>query len=98
MKKFALSLMHKAGAFDAIHSLRPNRLTVLNYHRINDYSKPDFDNFLPNVSASPDQFAMQLDYLKDRFNFISVDDLIDWLNGEINLPKNRPNDSSIFTV
>jgi peptidoglycan/xylan/chitin deacetylase (PgdA/CDA1 family) len=87
LKKFTLSFMYKAGAFDVVHSLRPHRLTVLNYHRINDVKNPNFDNFHPNVSASPVQFSRQMDYLKDRFNFITVEEIIDWLKGETVLPK-----------
>lgn len=61
-------------------------LTVLNYHRIIDPAQPGFDSFKPNVSASPEQFAGQMDYLARWFNVVSLSDLVDWLGGKKTLP------------
>lgn len=81
-----LDLMFRAGFFDMLHALRPRRLTVLNYHRVNDPEQPGFDTFKPNVSATPDGFAAQLDYLQGRFNFVSIRQIVAWLRGETVLP------------
>ena len=53
-----------------------NSLTVVNYHRIDDPTRPGFDSFKPNISATPRNFDRQLTYLKQWFNVISVDDLV----------------------
>jgi peptidoglycan/xylan/chitin deacetylase (PgdA/CDA1 family) len=81
-----LDLMYRAGFFEVLHTLRPKRLTVLNYHRVNDPDQPDFDTFKPNVSATPEGFAAQLEYIQGRFNVIGIQEIIDWLQGEEDLP------------
>jgi peptidoglycan/xylan/chitin deacetylase (PgdA/CDA1 family) len=63
-----------------------NSLTVVNYHRIDDPTRPGFDSFKPNISATPRNFDRQLTYLKKWFNVISVDNLTDWLAGGRPLP------------
>lgn len=81
-----LELLFHTGIFDALHALRPQRLTVLNYHRINDPDQDGFDTFKPNVSATPQGFAAQLDYLQQRFKIISVAEIAAWLRGSGELP------------
>jgi peptidoglycan/xylan/chitin deacetylase (PgdA/CDA1 family) len=63
-----------------------NSLTVLNYHRIGDPTQDDFDTFKPNVSARPEDFARQMEYVWRWFNVISTRDLVNWLNGGKSLP------------
>lgn len=63
-----------------------NSLTVLNYHRIDDPDRADFDTFKPNVSARPEDFARQMDYVARWFNVISTRGLVDWLDGKASLP------------
>ena len=70
-----LHLMQKAGIFDVTRKLSPHLLTVLNYHRIDDPWRGDFDTFRPNVSATPADFARQMDYLAKRYNVISGEEL-----------------------
>jgi peptidoglycan/xylan/chitin deacetylase (PgdA/CDA1 family) len=72
--------------FGPIHTLWRNRLTVLAYHRITDPHAPGFDTFKPNVSATPAEFAAQMDFVREHFNVVSSDDLIDWLDGKRSLP------------
>lgn len=87
MKNKLLKTAFKLGGFGALHRLSKERLTVLNYHRINDAAKPGFSGFAPNVSATVGLFADQLDYLLRRgFNFISQAELISWLDEEKELP------------
>lgn len=72
--------------FGPIHVLWKNRLTVLAYHRITDPYAPGFDTFKPNVSATPADFAAQMDFIREHFNVISIDDLVDWLERKRSLP------------
>jgi peptidoglycan/xylan/chitin deacetylase (PgdA/CDA1 family) len=81
-----LDLIFRAGLFDVLHTLRPKRLTVLNYHRVNILDQPGFDSFKPNISATPVGFAAQLDYLQRRFNIVSIHEIITWLREEGDLP------------
>lgn len=86
VRKKALVFAHRMGLFDISHRLTPNSLTVLNYHRIGDVSSPEFDTFKPNVSASPEQFELQMEYLKLWFNVVSIRQIVNWLDGKNSLP------------
>ncbi len=74
------------GIFSIPRQINPHLLTVLNYHRIVDSSVNDFHTFKPNVSASPETFALQMDYVKKHYNAIPVKHLAAWLRGERPLP------------
>jgi peptidoglycan/xylan/chitin deacetylase (PgdA/CDA1 family) len=66
------AMLHKIGAARALDAFwGPNRLTVLAYHRIAEVG-PDFDHYLPNVSAAPDLFARQMDWVAQRFHVIDL--------------------------
>ena len=81
-----LLLFHKLGIFDLARKINPNLLTVLNYHRINDTFREDFDTFRPNVSATPSDFAAQMDYVSRKYNVISGTDLAAFIKGRHQLP------------
>ncbi len=81
-----LSLAVKAGIFNFSRLLSPQTLTVLNYHRIDHADSPHFDLFKPNVSATPQEFACQMDYVQARYNVISCEQLDRWLQGDAVLP------------
>jgi peptidoglycan/xylan/chitin deacetylase (PgdA/CDA1 family) len=81
-----INLAIKAGIFNISRSLSPQTLTVLNYHRINNADSPDFDLFKPNVSATPEEFARQMDYVQAHYNVISCEQLACWLQGASALP------------
>ena len=85
-KKRLLSFAFQAGLMRAGRSFWANTLTVLNYHRIGDVTEKSFDTFKPNVSASPSEFTKQMDYVKRWFNAISIQDLVQWLDGGKKLP------------
>ena len=87
IKQKLLSLAFNTGIIRAGRQLWANFLTVLNYHRINDITRPDFDSFKPNVSATPSEFDRQMNYLARWFNVISVHDLAGWLEGRARLPR-----------
>jgi peptidoglycan/xylan/chitin deacetylase (PgdA/CDA1 family) len=59
---------------------------VLVYHRVADLSAPDFDTFRPTVSASPDAFATQLDFVTRYAEPVSLQDVIDAAAGRLKLP------------
>jgi peptidoglycan/xylan/chitin deacetylase (PgdA/CDA1 family) len=52
--------------------LGPDRLTVLCYHRVNDVAAPGFSYDPEPVSATPADFARQMDYVAARFNVIDL--------------------------
>lgn len=86
LKKSILWLAYNTGLFRFGRQLWSKSLTVLNYHRINDITQPDFDSFKPNVSASPTEFDRQMSYIKRWFNVIGINDLVRWLEGDQSLP------------
>jgi len=81
-----LNLLEKLGVFNVARFVSPNLLTVLNYHRVDDFARPGFDSFIPNVTATPGEFARQMDYFQNHYNVISCEHLTDWLRGEQELP------------
>jgi peptidoglycan/xylan/chitin deacetylase (PgdA/CDA1 family) len=82
----ALLLFHRLGLFDVARKLTPNLLTALNYHRIDDPFGHGFDTFRPNVSATPSDFAAQMDYVSQKYNVISGTELVAFIKGERQLP------------
>lgn len=83
-----LRLLLQLGFFDLLRGLKPNMLTVLNYHRIDDPSRTGFNTFKPNVSATPSQFAQQMNYLSQNYNVISGRQVAEWVRGDHQLPSN----------
>ncbi len=84
--KKVTSLAFETGIIRAGRQFWSKSLTVLNYHRIDDPHQKDFDSFSPNVSASPEEFNRQMDYLARWFNVVSLQDVINWLDGRQTLP------------
>jgi peptidoglycan/xylan/chitin deacetylase (PgdA/CDA1 family) len=85
-KQTVFALAHQTGLVRAGRALWAKSLTVVNYHRIDDPQRSDFDSFKPNVSATPQGFDRQLDYLAKWFNVVSLKDLVAWLDGKQTLP------------
>jgi peptidoglycan/xylan/chitin deacetylase (PgdA/CDA1 family) len=83
-----IELCYRLGLFDAVHALWPNRLTVLAYHRVIDPHTHNFDTFKPNVSATPAAFAAQLDFIRHKFNVVSINEVVAWLQDQHPLPSN----------
>lgn len=65
------------------------RLTVLAYHRIIEWQHPDFADYEPVVSATPTQFEEQMQFIKQHFNVISLQDLDNFVTKSTSLPS-RP--------
>ena len=81
-----LMLFHRLGFFDLARKLTPNLLTVLNYHRIDDPFHNGLDTFRPNISATPSDFATQMDYVSQKYNVISGTELIAFIKDGRQLP------------
>src|SRR5690349_15804132 len=86
IKRKLLNLAYETGLIRAGRGLWAKSLTVINYHRIDNPHRKDFDSFRPNVSATPDDFNRQMDYLSKWFNVISMQDVVQWLDGQKELP------------
>lgn len=86
IKHTALNFAYKTGLIRAGRGLWARSLTVVNYHRIDDPHRSDFDSFQPNVSATPEDFDRQLAYLARWFHVISLRELVEWLDGRKELP------------
>jgi peptidoglycan/xylan/chitin deacetylase (PgdA/CDA1 family) len=85
---YPLILLHKLGIFDAARISMPNVLTVLNYHRIDNPHRTGFNTFRPNVSATPEMFARQMDYLVQKYRVISGSELVAFIKHKSKLPPN----------
>lgn len=83
---YPLIFLNRMGLFNIIRKSTPNVLTVLNYHRIDDPNRAGFDTFRPNVSATPEMFAIQMDYLARYYNVISGTELINYIKHGKKLP------------
>jgi peptidoglycan/xylan/chitin deacetylase (PgdA/CDA1 family) len=81
-----LKSLLKVGVFGLMMRRNKSALTILNYHRIDDVSRPGFDTFAPNVTASPAEFARQMDHIQRHYHVISCEYLSAWLRGERELP------------
>ncbi len=80
-------VMHKTGGWRLLDLFwGPQRLTVLGYHRICDPASPGFSGLESNVSATPAMFARQMDYVKRRFNVISLEALRAYVADGVALP------------
>jgi peptidoglycan/xylan/chitin deacetylase (PgdA/CDA1 family) len=86
LKRRILNLAYETGLVRAGRGLWSRSLTVVNYHRIDDPYRNHFDSFKPNVSATPQDFDRQLDYLAKWFNTVSLKDIVEWLDGHKELP------------
>jgi peptidoglycan/xylan/chitin deacetylase (PgdA/CDA1 family) len=85
----AFMLAHRMHVFHFLARRLPPHLTVLVYHRIDDITRPGFHGDPDLVSATPETFARQLDYLVARYTPIDERMLITWLDGMAELP-DRP--------
>ena len=65
---------HRGGLFPAAGALfGGRRLTVLAYHRVAEHDDPGFDTYCRNVSATPEEFAGQMDYAAEHFHPVSLE-------------------------
>lgn len=83
-----IHLFFKLGQFSFYRAWGRPWLTILTYHRITDPHAPGFDTFIPNVSATPQGFAAQMDFIQQHFRVVSVGEVLAWLRGGQLLPLN----------
>jgi len=88
IKNLASRLVYNDSVIRLGRRMFAKSLTVINYHRIGDPARPGLDSFRPNISAHPELFRQQLEYLRRWYNVIEAQDLIKWLNHEKPLPPN----------
>ncbi|MFC4172163.1 polysaccharide deacetylase family protein [Microvirga sp. GCM10011540] len=69
-----------AGAGRLIRLLSTNWLTVICYHRVLAPGDLLFQGYKPTISATRDNFAQQMDFLRMHYNPISLRDLVAWLD------------------
>jgi peptidoglycan/xylan/chitin deacetylase (PgdA/CDA1 family) len=81
-----MNALVRSGTPGSIPYLFRNTLTVLNYHRIDDPFREGFDTLRVNVSATPSDFAKQMDYVRRHYNVITCEHLARCLRGEAKLP------------
>ena len=86
LKKRLLAFAYNSGLIKIGHGLWTNTITVLNYHRIDDPDREGFDTFRPNISARPKDFDSQMAYMARWFNIVSLNDMVNWLDGRRTLP------------
>jgi peptidoglycan/xylan/chitin deacetylase (PgdA/CDA1 family) len=86
LKHRVLNFAFNTGLIRAGRGLWARSLTVVNYHRIDDPHRQGFDSFKPNVSATPQDFERQMDYLAQWFQVVSLQDVVRWLDGRGDLP------------
>lgn len=86
MMNAVLNLPAQFSMYNPFRLVNPGMLTVLNYHRIENPHAPGFHTLKINVSATPDEFALQMDYLREYYHVIGCDTLVSFLRGEANLP------------
>lgn len=74
----------------SINATLNRSLTILAYHRIYDMGDEASFPFDPElISATPEQFKTQIEYVKRYFNVVSFKDVINHIDGKKILPK-RP--------
>jgi peptidoglycan/xylan/chitin deacetylase (PgdA/CDA1 family) len=87
IKRKLINLVYETGLIRIGRGRWAKSLTVINYHRIDDPQRKDFDSFKPNVSATPQDFNRQMDYLSKWFNVVSMREIVQWLDGQQELPR-----------
>ncbi|MCC7119443.1 MAG: polysaccharide deacetylase family protein [Anaerolineales bacterium] len=85
LTKKLINFAYQSRALRIGRSLFAKSLTVVNYHRIGD-PQAEPAAFIPNISARPKDFDLQMEYLKRWFNVITVQDVVDWLKTGRELP------------
>jgi peptidoglycan/xylan/chitin deacetylase (PgdA/CDA1 family) len=90
--RFAASMLawaYDRGVTNRIANLWRDALTVLCYHRIDTPLRCRFAGFERNISASPENFENQIDYLSKQFSPISASELNECFEHPERLPQ-RP--------
>jgi len=91
MIKQSIFRVARSGLFSTLVSLleklerRPNLLRVLTYHRVDHPdARPDLDPDL--ISATPEDFARQMEHLAERHHVVSIEQVLQAIRGGCRLP------------
>jgi peptidoglycan/xylan/chitin deacetylase (PgdA/CDA1 family) len=72
-KKILAAALYRGGVPKLLNTYwGPDRLTVLAYHRITDPTPSQFSYYIPNISATAEMFARQMEYVAQHFNVIDL--------------------------
>lgn len=85
-KGAVLQIAYMLGLYRIVPRLFSNTLTILNYHRIDDPYSQDFSTFKPNVSSTPEMFDVQMSYLTENYDVVSLSDVTSWVTENRPLP------------
>jgi peptidoglycan/xylan/chitin deacetylase (PgdA/CDA1 family) len=77
-----------SGLLSAFRFFHRNALLVITYHDVLPGGFPE-NNPLFGMTVATDEFEWQLDYIVSRYNPVSLAEVLDWLNGNGQLPS-RP--------
>ena len=89
MRKRAASIMTQLGANRLLQRLNgSDMVTVLCYHRVVAYRTPSFEDLVPVVTATPEDFTAQMKFIESQYNVIALDDLNHAVMHDAPLPAN----------
>ncbi|NNE66287.1 MAG: polysaccharide deacetylase family protein [Pyrinomonadaceae bacterium] len=80
MKKQILQSIYSLGGFRPFHFLKRNELLILTYHRFSEEPSP--------TTVSREELQEHLSYLKKNTNVVSLDDAVQMISEESDLPEN----------
>jgi peptidoglycan/xylan/chitin deacetylase (PgdA/CDA1 family) len=87
-KRALAEAAHRGGLFGLAGALfGGRRLTVLAYHRVVDHDDSAFDTYCRNVSATPEEFRVQMDYAAEHFHPVTLEQVAAALDGGPRLPR-----------
>jgi peptidoglycan/xylan/chitin deacetylase (PgdA/CDA1 family) len=86
INKAIFDLLFQTKVTDILQRTNRRKLTVLNYHRIEDTANLTEISFRPNISATPQMFDRQMEYLSKHYHVITQGHFLNWLHSGGNLP------------
>ncbi len=96
LKNSVLEIAEHIGFLNFIQKISPGNgqyVYVLAYHRVAEYGTRPW--LAPNlISASPEQFEEQMNFVADKYNPVSIYDVLDAIHGNTPLPR----DAVLITV
>jgi peptidoglycan/xylan/chitin deacetylase (PgdA/CDA1 family) len=76
----------RSGLLGLLSRLARSGVVVLNYHSIQEDPNSTVDTFVSGIVHSTSLFRQQMELLARRYNPVSMDDILRYLNGEMKLP------------
>lgn len=85
-KEAVSKLLYYSGGLKLLNLKWKNNLTVLAYHRIDEVKEGEFNYFIPNIAATPEQFREQMEYVAQHYQVVSLEQVRDFIYSDIALP------------